>query len=170
MTDHRQLIPFIKAKEGGYVNDPLDKGGATNKGVTMATYTDYCRKKGKTPTIDGLKTISDIEWEEIFKNEYWDRWKADQIKDQNIANILVDWLWCSGNYGIKIPQKVVGVTADGVVGAVTIAKINSYDPQELFEMLKKERLAYIDRIVLANPSQRRFEKGWKNRINALNFK
>ena len=32
------LSPFILSWEGGYVNDPCDAGGATNKGVTIATW------------------------------------------------------------------------------------------------------------------------------------
>jgi len=37
-----------------------------------------------------------------MKKNFWDKWKADLIKDQSIANILVDWVWGSGKYGITI--------------------------------------------------------------------
>ena len=46
MANVEKLVPFILKWEGGFVNDPDDLGGATNKGVTLATYTQYCRKKG----------------------------------------------------------------------------------------------------------------------------
>ena len=40
---------------------------------------------------------------------YWDRWKADEIKSQSIADILVDWIWANEMHGIKIPHDLVGV-------------------------------------------------------------
>lgn len=115
MVDVKKLAPFILKWEGGFVNDPDDLGGATNMGVTMATYRVYCKRKGRPePAIDDLKHLSNDEWIDILKSLYWDKWKADQIKSQSVANILVDWVWASGNYGIKIPQELLGVTADAL--------------------------------------------------------
>ena len=93
MADVKKLAPFILKWEGGFVNDPDDLGGATNMGVTMATYKVYCKRKGRPePAIDDLKHLSNDEWIDILKSLYWDKWKADQIKSQSVANILVDWL------------------------------------------------------------------------------
>lgn len=50
-----------------------------------------------------------------MKKLFCNRWMADLIKDQAVANTLVDWVWGSGVYGVKIPQRMLGVTADGVV-------------------------------------------------------
>lgn len=33
-----QMVKFVLAREGGYVNDPTDKGGETNKGITHTTF------------------------------------------------------------------------------------------------------------------------------------
>ena len=130
MADVKKLAPFILKWEGGFVNDPDDLGGATNMGVTMATYKVYCKRKGRPePAIDDLKHLSNDEWIDILKSLYWDKWKADQIKSQSVANILVDWVWASGNYGIKIPQELLGVTADGIVGKNTLAAVNNYPSQ-----------------------------------------
>lgn len=91
MADVRKLAPFILKWEGGFVNDPADLGGATNMGVTIGTYKEYCKKKGKPePTVEDLKNLSCEEWTDILKAFYWNRWKADQIHNQSIANILVD--------------------------------------------------------------------------------
>ena len=62
---------------------------------------------------------------------YWDRWKADEIKSQSIADILVDWIWASEMHGIKIPHDLVGVIPDGIVGPKTLAAVNSRNPREL---------------------------------------
>lgn len=97
MANVEKLVPFILKWEGGFVNDPDDLGGATNRGVTLATYAQYCKKKGyPVPTDERLKNLSEREWAEILKTMYWDRWKADKIVNQSVANILVDWVWASG--------------------------------------------------------------------------
>lgn len=171
MADVKKLAPFIQRWEGGFVDDPDDLGGATNMGVTIATYKVYCKRKGRPePTVDDLKHLSNDEWIDILKSLYWDKWKADQIKNQSVANILVDWVWASGSYGIKIPQELLGVTADGIVGKNTLAAVNNYPSQhELFDKIRQARLDYIDRICESRPKNKKYRGGWYNRINDLHF-
>lgn len=170
MANSSKLVPFILQWEGGFVNDPDDLGGATNKGITIGTFTEYRRKKGlKTPTVNDLKNISGAEWNDVFKSLYWDRWKADEIKNQSVANILVDWVWASGSHGIKRPQRLLGVKADGIVGKQTIAAVNAMDAATLFKMIKDDRAKFIDEICKARPKNEKFRKGWMNRINAIRY-
>ncbi len=171
MAKVEKIIPFIKKWEGGFVNDKYDLGGATNIGVTIATYEAYCRKKGyPSPTIERLKVMSEEQWKDILKTMYWDRWQADRIICQPIANILVDWVWASGVYGIKIPQRMLGVVPDGIVGRKTLAAVNEYkDQHELFLKIKKERKAFIETICKRRPTNNKFKKGWLNRLNDLRF-
>lgn len=170
MANSSKLVPFILQWEGGFVNDPDDLGGATNMGVTIGTYEAYCRKKGyPRPTIERLKNLTKEDWAEIFKTMYWDRWKADGINSQAVANIVVDWVWASGVHGIKRPQKLLGVVADGLVGAKTIAAINAADPRKLFDAIKADRAKFIDEICKARPKNEKYRKGWMNRINAIKY-
>ncbi|WP_072532343.1 glycoside hydrolase family 108 protein [Bacteroides ilei] len=171
MADINVLVPLILKWEGGFVNDPDDLGGATNMGVTLATYRQYRKsRKLPAPTVDDLKNLSREEWTDILKTYYWDRWQADRIRDQSVANILVDWVWASGVYGIRIPQQILDVTADGIVGKNTLAALHSYSPQaELFGRIKQARFEYIDRICTSRPANRKFRKGWENRIRAFRF-
>lgn len=165
---HAELLqPFILQWEGGFVNDPLDRGGATNKGITIGTFRRFF---GKDATVEQLKRITDDQWLHIFKSGYWDRWKADRIKNQSVADILVDWVWASGVYGIKIPQRVLGVVDDGVVGEKTLAALNEQNPEEFFQRIREERIKFVEDIVRRNPTQGRFLKGWKNRINDIKFR
>lgn len=99
---------------------------------------------------------------------FWDRWKADGIKSQAIANLLVDWVWASGAYGIKLPQKVLDVSIDGLVGQKTLAAINNYpNQQELFNKLWSERKAFFERI--GRGTQAKFLRGWLNRHNGIKY-
>lgn len=171
MANVNKLKPFILKWEGGFVNDPDDLGGATNKGITFATYCQYRKKKRITEpaTIDDLKNLSDLEWTEILKTMYWNRWQADRIKNQSVANILVDWVWASGVHGIKRPQKLLGVSVDGIVGEKTLAALNEQNPETIFEKIKADRIAFIDEICKARPANEKFRKGWLNRINDFKF-
>lgn len=172
MANVMNLAPYILRWEGGYVNDPVDRGGATNMGVTIATWRDVGYDKDGDGDIDvnDLRMLTrDEVVGRVLKPHYWDRWRADQIASQSIANILVDWVWGSGAYGIKIPQRILGVKVDGIVGPATLAAVNAREPRELFDVIKAEREAYLRRIVTANPSQRRFLNGWLNRLNDLKF-
>lgn len=172
MANVRKLLPFILMWEGGYVNDPVDKGGATNMGVTIGTWrkVGYDKDGDGDIDVDDLRLLSkDDVLNRVLKPHYWDKWKADQIKSQSVANILVDWVWGSGANGIKIPQKLLGLTVDGIVGPKTLAAVNSSDSLVLFNTIKAEREAFLYRIVERDPSQKRFIKGWLNRLNALKY-
>lgn len=165
------LKPFIRSWEGGFANVPGDKGGATKWGVTIGTFQSIY---GKNKTVQDLKNMTEEQWDYIFRKYFWDKWKADQIESQAIANLVVDWLWASGaKYGIKLPQKVLRYTLgqtdiviDGLVGPKTLAAINSYPNQEeLFNKLHKEREDFFKRIGVG--TQKKFLKGWLNRNNGI---
>lgn len=170
MANIDKLAPFILRWEGGFVNDPVDKGGATNMGVTIGTW----RSVGYDKDGDGDIDVDDLHLldkedviERVLRPHYWNRWRADEILNQSVANILVDWVWASGTHGIKRPQHILGVTPDGIVGPKTLAAVNSMDPMELHFRIKNDRIKFIDEICRRDPSQERFRKGWMNRINAL---
>lgn len=160
---------FLECRKKGLANDPDDRGGLTMCGVTYATYASYCNRKNKKATESGLRNLTYTEWLDILKTLFWNRWKADEIESQALANILVDWVWASGITGIKRPQRILGVTADGIVGPKTLAAVNSSSPEKLFSELHKDRIVHVEGIVKRAPSQNKFLKGWKRRINAITY-
>lgn len=172
MASVDKLLPFILKWEGGFVNDPADLGGATNKGVTIATWRKVgCDKDGDGDIdVDDLKLLTNKEVRDrVLKPYYWDRWRADEIKSQSVANILVDWVWGSGVYGIKIPQRLLGVTVDGIVGPKTLTAVNARDPKELFVAIKQERIDFINRICVTRPMNRKFRRGWLKRLESIRY-
>jgi lysozyme family protein len=171
MAKIEPLGKFILSWEGGFVNDPADRGGATNKGVTLRTWQAQGWDKNHDGKIDvtDLKLISDADAIAIMKRDYWDRWRADQISSQAIANILVDWVWASGVWGIKIPQDMLGCRADGIVGQKTLAALDRQDPVQFFARLKERREQYLYDICKSRPANKKFLKGWLRRLNSINY-
>jgi lysozyme family protein len=169
MADINKFIPFLFKWEGDYVNDPADAGGPTKMGVTLKTWQAYGYDKTGDGVIDeaDLKRIRQEEIVEyILRPHYWNRWRADEIHSQAIANLLVDWVWCSGKYGITFPQGILGVKTDGIVGEKTLGAVNHFPDQEaLFEKIKQTRRAYFNMISIDRPANKRFLKGWLNRLN-----
>ena len=166
------LAPFLLSWEGGYNKVPGDRGGATNKGVTIATWRKYGYDKNEDHQINERDVMLITEYDAIYvilKPVYWDKWRADEIRSQAIANLLVDWYWNSGQYGIKLPQKILGIKIDGIVGPKTIAAINNYpNQQELFRKLWEEREQYFYRLASV-PTQKKFLSGWINRLKGIQY-
>lgn len=181
---------FEKARKSGWSNDPLDSGGATMVGITLATYKTYRKAKGKrTPTKQDLKNITYAEWYDILKTMYWDKMKADNINNQSIANLCVNTVWGSGSGYIKTIQGVLGCKADGIVGPITLGKINGWKPQkDLFDRLWKRREKFFNDLVarsvasyekkIGRPAteseklrytQKKWLRGWMNRLNSFKF-
>ena len=171
MADYKHIIPFIKRAEGGYVNDPLDAGGETNKGITYATWISVFGANAH----DRFIAMSDADWGTIFKKNYWDKMIGDQIHSQRIAEIIVDWVWGSG---IHYPEADIQdilihafgqhITEDGQFGPATIAAINSVDEPTLWADVLAKRFWFFDQCVVSHPTNQRFLQGWKNRLNNLN--
>ena len=89
-------LEIEKGKGKGYVHDKHDRGGATNKGITLQTYLNWL-KKHKLPTNRvTMKTIPDAHINSIYKEEYWDVIHGDQLPPL-IAQQLFDFAVNSGN-------------------------------------------------------------------------
>ncbi len=169
MADIKKFIPFVLKAEGGYSNHPNDKGGPTKYGITLEIWKQFGYDKNKDGKINAedVKLITEEDATKIIKIKYWDRWKADEIKSQRIANTVVDWMYNSGSYGIIIPQRLLGITADGIVGPKTLLAINLVNEKEFLEKLCNERYEFYNKIIRNNPSQKVFKRGWYNRIDNL---
>lgn len=168
MADISFTIRHIKKWEGGFVNDPYDPGGATNKGITLNTYKRFCLDNNRPiPSVEDLKNISDKDWYALFLSNYWNKWQASLIEDKYIATMLVDWVFNSGKWGIVIPQRLLKVREDGIVGINTLNAVNSADPDYFFNELLWARKEFYQDIVRKKPTQERFLKGWFNRIESI---
>lgn len=170
MADYKNIIAFIKRAEGGYVNDPLDIGGETNKGVTYKTWISVFGNNAH----EKFMIMNDEDWGVIFKKNYWNQMLGDQIHSQRIADIIVDWVWGSGkHYSEADVQDILihafdqHISEDGNFGPATINSINSVDEQKLWDEIIAKRLWFFNQCVISHPTNKKFLAGWKNRLNHL---
>lgn len=165
MANFEKYAPLLRRFEGGFVNDPSDKGGATMAGVTIKTYRAYF---GASKTVEDLKNISDAEWRYIMKR-YWDACQGDSIVNQSVAEIFVDWYVNAGGSAVRKFQYAFGLKSDGIVGRKTLAALNDPDARTTFNRIKSARESYYRKLVITTPSNSKFLKGWLNRVAAFVF-
>ena len=164
-TAPTELKKIVRKWEGEYAGN-IDGQTCTMRGVTLATFRSYY---GKDKTCTDLKNISEEQWDNIFKKGFMDVWKYSSINNTSIANLLVDWTWTSGKYGVYYPQDVLGTSRNYPATDADISAINSYpDKRELFQKLWNKRKWHFERIA-AKPGNAQFLKGWLNRLNDFKY-
>jgi lysozyme family protein len=166
MAEFNRYAKKLVEIEGGYVNHPEDKGGPTNLGVTLNTFRQYC---GQGKTIKDLRNMSYGTWCEIMKDMYWDKCLADEIENQALAEIIVDWCVNSGTVGLRKVQEIAGTKPDGIAGPKTLDVINGANQKDLFDRIMAARNQFYVNIVKKNPTQRVFMNGWMNRLGKFKF-
>lgn len=165
MPTYKDAINKVLEHEGGFVNHPNDRGGPTNLGVTIGTLSTYLKRPA---TIADVQAITKATAVDIYKKLYWDKIGGDQIKLYSVAAAIFDQAINRGHVSaLKQAQKIVGVTADGVIGAKTIAAINAVNDQIFLPKYLSASAAFYNKLATDDPSQMVFLQGWLNRITSL---
>ncbi|WP_424986803.1 holin-associated N-acetylmuramidase [Microbulbifer sp. S227A] len=127
MQNVRQIAEEIVAREGGYVNDPDDPGGATKYGVTIHTM----RRLGLDLNGDGIVGVADVQAlsraqaVDIFITHYFERPRIAEVPTA-LQSSLFDMYVNAGGNAVKILQRMLRdmgyeVSVDGAIGPQTLA-------------------------------------------------
>lgn len=143
-ADYQKALKFVLAREGGYVNNPKDSGGATNKGITQATYNSWLTAH-RMP-LEDVKNISDKNVSDIYFRNYYVASTADKIKDFRLKLLVFD---TAVNMGVST--------------AKLFLKQSNGDYNKYINL----RVARYYAIVAKYPKNKIFLQGWLNRIKAL---
>jgi lysozyme family protein len=168
-ADFERALDFVLEVEGGYTNDPVDRGGATNKGIFQRVYDRYRKAEGLRPA--DVRHILNIEVEEIYRDAYWLEGDCDRLP---WPMSLVHFDACV-NTGVtqaaRFLQRSAGAEPDGRIGPKTMEALRSLltreTPLAVAERLLRRREPLYRRLVQVDPSQKRFLQGWLNRVEKL---
>ena len=158
--------------EGGYCNQVLDHGGATNFGITQRELSRVWESLNLPPKVEDL---TEEYAEKYYKLEWWDKYHLEAINSYFIACKLFNIIVNMGPYqGFKIAQHACNhcgqdLVEDGILGSKTIAAINeltyhNYD-NDLMEELIYFQKQFYEELVDKNPDLEYFLKGWLKRAS-----
>lgn len=175
MASLEQFFPHLLQFEGGFVNDPADPGGATNKGITLATFARYAQSLlGVAASIENLRALTDAQALQIYRVGYWLPLHADEFSDQPLAEIVFDFYVNAGSTAVRLLQGTLNstgakptLTVDGAVGPGTLQAVNSADAISLYRLYKLRRIEYYRNLVERKPALAKFLNGWLNRVNSF---
>jgi len=165
VTNFDKAVEKVLVHEGGFVNDPLDRGGATNWGITQKTYENFV---GRPVSISEIQNMPRGNAITIYKTQYWDKVRGDEIKSYPIAFSIFDQAVNQGPArAIKRAQSVLGIYPDGNIDSEMIKRLNNSDEADFINKFADESERYYRRIVENNPSQEKFLAGWLKRVESI---
>lgn len=160
MADFSKALSKVLRWEGGWSDHPNDSGGATNKGITLATYRSvYGNGKSK----EDLRRITDDEVVFIYRKNFWDVMKGDLIRSQSLAELIFDFIVNSGTGKLKQCQLHTNCVADGKIGPQTLGKWNSL-PKQCFDDIWAYRKRFYQQIGVGKNAC--FLNGWLKRLDS----
>lgn len=139
-------MKFVFDKEGGFVNNPKDSGGATNMGICKKWYD---KVMGKT-TLEEFKNLSKSQAKEYYYKEYWIPSGAQKLAKDGKSQLALAVFDAAVHHGVSKAKSLLK-SSNG-----DVSKLNS------------NRLAYMNNLVSNNSDYAEFSNGWHNRIKDLN--
>lgn len=183
MSDFSKCITKTLQYEGvsststGYVDHPLDKGGATNFGISLS----FVKDTGDIETFDtngdmildktDIKNMTFEQAVKAYKKYFWDYYDLDSIEDNKKCFLIFD---SAVNHGLKGATRLVQKTlselgypikVDGIYGPKTKSALIECPVDDFIRVFQEKRTALYNAIVKNNPKQKVFLKGWLNRID-----
>jgi lysozyme family protein len=159
---NEEIITAILKHEGGFVNNPNDRGRATNFGITEETLSEW---RGAPATVADVKALTSVEAAQIYLRRYVLDPGFHRIWDPRLRHLVVDSGVQHGPERVVkwLQALVVGVTADGLLGPKTAAAINGEDAGRLFNRLLARRIRWYGSLISSQRSQAVFAAGWMSR-------
>lgn len=155
-TEIDHVLDRLIKREGGYVNDPNDRGGETKYGISKRSYPDVDIKNLTIPKAKAIY-IRDF----IFPNQ------LHKLENEDVFESILDWMVHSGASVVKAQDRVkrlqglLGLEIDGIVGPDTIEAINRKG-KELERLILMDRLFFLLRL-----TKHPYIVGWVRRLVEL---
>lgn len=146
-TNYNYCLTRLLKDEGGYTNNPSDKGGPTNFGITITDYRRYINAHG---TAQDVKNMTADQAKGIYKPRYWDSIDGDNLPS-GVDYCIFDY---GVNSGISRAKKIYNQFKD------------IKDPVELINKICDERLIFMKNI-RNGKDWKVFGEGWQSRVDGV---
>lgn len=155
--------------EGAYSNDSNDSGGETYKGISRKSHPNWSgweqidihKYECNFPKNTELNTSLQQQVEQFYHSNFWQTLKADEIKNQRIADSVFDFAVNAGlKTSVRYAQSIIGVGVDGVIGSQTLAKLNTYNPEHFHALFTIGKITHYISIIKNRPSNKIYLYGW----------
>lgn len=150
-------MTYLLQNEGGYVNNPNDHGGCTQFGITKISLSAF---RHRVVTCEDIRALTIKEITEIYRLNYWDALRLEDITNDSIATALFDTAVVRGVGTSRLYAKYV-------CDKLKQPHINTCTPGAFITLFVKRLKEGYDNIAASNPTQSVFLKGWHNRADRL---
>lgn len=167
----RIIADTIDRFEGGTTNHPADRGGPTNRGITLRVYAEHL---GRPVSAEEVRAMPRDHAVAIYRDRYWERPKIGRLPEA-LRPVVFDMAVNLGpETSVRLLQEALGdlgqeVAADGALGPVTAAAALRAvgDPglhTVLTRICDRRRDRYLA-IIARDPTQAVFRRGWLRRCD-----
>lgn len=152
----KNSFALVLKHEGGYVNHPADPGGMTNLGVTKRAWEEYV---GRPVDEQAMRSLTPPLVEPFYKQRYWNAVRGDELP-KGIDYLMFDFAVNAGpRRAILTLQEALNINADGIIGPITLKKVNEADPKKLIGDFSNKKESFYRGLSRFNV----FGVGWLNR-------
>lgn len=176
MSHFDPAVTVVLQHEGGFVDNKNDPGGATNWGISLR----WLQKQGINLDLDfdgdtdadDIRLLPRVKAIKLYRRYFWDQWGYEKISDQHVATKVFDLCVNMGSRQAHLltqrALRAVGwpVTEDGILGPVTLARINASRGSELLPALRSEAAGFYRLLAFTKSELREFLNGWLRRAYA----
>ena len=174
MANFISYIPLLQQVEGGFQNNPKDRGNfnslgqliGTNLGISTRFYEGVI---GRPPSLKDMMAITKCRASELYLIHFWNRQRASEIDSQAIANTIIDHQVNAGN-GVQIAQRLLNdrfgfsLSIDNRIGKETLAALNSVGVGEFVTLFNERRADHYN----TRGNSDEFADGWIIRLAKFN--
>ena len=161
----RDCLELVLKHEGGFVDHPKDPGGMTNLGVTKKVWEEWV---GHPVTEKDMRELTPEIVAPMYEMRYWRTSYCEKLPrglDLLVFSMAVN---AGAGRSVKLLQDSLGLVMDGIIGPITMARINEANVETLIDKFSETREDYYKGLKLFPV----FGKGWlsrteKERLEAL---
>lgn len=168
------MADMILEDEAGFVDDPLDRGGATNLGVSLRVALeigdsdwdgrlDFDLDGDGDVDVDDIRLITREVAIPFYRKRYFDNCGCPDLP-VGVAYMIFDAAVNQGQpTARRFLQRAAGAVPDGIIGPKTMQRVARYQPQVLVAKIASLRMMHYSRC----RGFERFGRGWFNRLGEV---